>query len=96
MGTWPGIVEGGSHGPSVVLLYPYQLLHPAGAVELCGVVVKTTSRPCLEIGRIDGCHSIAVPIIHGVIVVVGRNSHVAEHRDVFVVEARWQPDARSI
>lgn len=96
MGTWPCIVKRGSHRPTIVLLCPYQLLHPAGAVEFCGVVVETTTGPCLEIGRIDGCHSIAVPIILGVIVVFRRNCHVADHRDVFVVEACGQPNARLI
>lgn len=96
MGTGPCIVKRGSHRPTIVLLCPYQLLHPAGAIELCSMVVKTTSGPCLEIGRIDGCHSIAVPIVLRVIVVVRRICHVADHRDVFVVEVCGQPDARPI
>ncbi len=93
MGIWPCIIEGGSHRPAIVLLDPNQLLHPAGAIQFSGVVVETDSGPCLEIGGIDGCYSVAVPVVFGIVIVVVGDGHVTDHGDALVIKACGHPDA---
>ena len=96
MRTWPCVVESGSRRPSIILLIPDQLLHPAGAIEFLGVIIETNSGSAVKTGRVHSCHSVAVPIVLRVIGIVRCDCYVADHRDIFTIQASWQPNTGTI
>ena len=60
------------------------------------MIVKTNPRSALETRRIDCCHSVAVPTVFRIIVVVDWDCYIADHRDIFVIQISRQPDSTTV